>query len=262
VGQNAAQPVNDKGATVTSDFGRNRILRLLPADEAEELSRILEPVTLRFREAIYTTGKPIDYVYFPLSGMASLVVDTEGGQTVEAATIGREGMVGLSTFWGSSKALWRVLSQIAGDAVRAPVDLFNEHIRPDGTLNRLLRQYTVAFIAALAQTAACNRLHSLEERMCRWLLTTSDRLDADEFPLTQDFLGQMLGVRRPSVSLAGAALQEAGLIKYTRGRIAIVNRTGLEAASCECYNIVHRHHEEALDLSDETYSRRPVEARV
>lgn len=247
---------------VTSDFGRNRILRLLPLDEAEQLGRILEPVTLRFREAIYTTGKPIDYVYFPLTGMASLVMDMEGGQTVEAATIGREGMVGLSAFWGSPKALWRVLSQIAGEALRAPVAAFNDHVRRDGTLNRLLRQYTVAFIATLAQTAACNRLHSLEQRMCRWLLTTSDRLDSDEFPLTQDFLGQMLGVRRPSVSLAGAALQEAGLIKYSRGRIAIVNRPGLEAASCECYAIVRRHHEEALDQNVDRDSSNALEVRA
>ena len=247
---------------VTSDFGRNRILQLLPGDEVEQLGRILEPVTLRFRESIYTNGKPMDYVYFPLTGMASLVMDMEGGQTVEAATIGREGMVGLMSFWGSPKALWRVMIQIAGDALRAPVDVFNEHIHPDSTLHRLLRQYTVAFVATLAQTAACNRLHSLEARMCRWLLTTSDRLDADEFPLTQDFLGQMLGVRRPSVSLAGAALQEAGLIKYTRGKIAIVNRSGLEAASCECYAIVHRHHEEALDQTTESEPRPAMEARV
>ncbi len=247
---------------VTSDFERNRILRLLPIDEAEQLGRILEPVALRFRQPIYTSGKPIDYVYFPLTGMASLVMDMEGGQTVEAATIGREGMVGLSAFWGSSKSLWRVLSQIAGEALRAPVDQFTDQVRHEGTLNRLLRQYTVAFVAALAQTAACNRLHSLEERMCRWLLTTSDRLDADEFPLTQDFLGQMLGVRRPSVSLAGAALQEAGLIKYSRGKIAIVNRPGLEAASCECYSVVHRHHEEALDQNSDPEPQPAFEARV
>ena len=247
---------------VTSDFGRNRILRLLPGDEVEQLGRILEPVTLRFREPIYTSGKPMDYVYFPLTGMASCVMDMEGGQTVEAMTIGREGMVGLASFWGAPKALWRVMIQIAGNALRAPVDIFNDQIHPDSTLHRLLRQYTVAFVATLAQTAACNRLHSLEARMCRWLLTTSDRLDADEFPLTQDFLGQMLGVRRPSVSLAGAALQEAGLIKYTRGKIAIVNRSGLEAASCECYAIVHRHHEEALDQTTESEPGPAIEARV
>jgi len=248
---------------MTSDFGRNRILRLLPLDEAEQLGRILEPVTLRFREPIYTNGKPVEYVYFPLTGMISVVMDMEGGQTVEAATIGREGMVGLSAFWGSPKSVWRVLSQIAGDALRAPVEIFSQSIGQEGTaFNRLLRQYTVAFVAALAQTAACNRLHSLEQRMCRWLLTTSDRVGADEFPLTQDFLGQMLGVRRPSVSLAGAALQDAGLIKYTRGRIAIVNRTGLEAASCECYGIVRRHHEEALDEAPDDVASHPMEARV
>jgi CRP-like cAMP-binding protein len=261
VGQ-IAPPSTEEG-DMTSDFGRNRILRLLPLDEAEQLGRILEPVTLRFREPIYTNGKPVEHIYFPLSGMISVVMDMEGGQTVEAATIGREGMAGLSAFWGSPKSAWRVLSQIAGDALRAPADIFNQPIGQEGTtFNRLLRQYTVAFVAALAQSAACNRLHSLEQRMCRWLLTTSDRVGADEFPLTQDFLGQMLGVRRPSVSLAGAALQDAGLIKYTRGRIALVNRTGLEAASCECYGIVLRHHEDALDDRPEDVERRLIEARV
>lgn len=234
---------------MTIDYGRNRILQLLPPADAERLARILEPVRISAKEPIYTTGKSIDYVYFPLSGIVSLVMDMAGGQSVEAGTIGREGLVGLPAFLGSSKSLWRTLSQIAGDALRAPIELFREEARRGEALNRLLHRYTIALIAMLAQTGACNRLHSLEERMCRWLLMTRDRVDADEFPLTQEFLGQMLGVRRPSVSLAGAALQTAGLIKYTRGKIAIVNRAGLEAASCECYGVVRRHYEEALSPS-------------
>lgn len=237
---------------VTSDYARNRILQLLPLADAERLARILEPVRIGAKEPIYTTGKPIDFVYFPLTGIVSLVMDMAGGQSVEAGTIGREGIVGLPAFLGAPRSLWRTLSQIAGDALRAPIELFKEEARRGEALNRLLHRYTIALMAMLAQTAACNRLHSLEQRMCRWLLTTRDRVDDDEFPLTQEFLGQMLGVRRPSVSLAGAALQTAGLIKYTRGQVKIVDRSGLEAASCECYGIVRRHYDEALSLQPET----------
>jgi CRP-like cAMP-binding protein len=229
------------------DYTRNRILQLLPFAEAERLARVFEPIKLQFKEAIYSAGKPIDYVYFPLTGMVSVVVDMEGGQTVEAGTIGREGMVGLPAFLGSPKALCRVLTQIAGDALRVPAEALRDELRRGDTLSRVLRRYTAGFIGMLAQTAACNRLHSLEQRMCRWLLTTRDHVGSDGFPLTQDFLGQMLGVRRPSVSLAGASLQNAGLIKYSRGHISIVNRAGLEAASCECYAVVRRHFDEALN---------------
>ena len=230
-----------------SEYTRNRILQLLPFADAERLSHLFEPVKLQFKEAIYSSGKPIDYIYFPLTGMVSVVVDMEGGQTVEAGTIGREGIVGLPAFLGSKKSLCRVITQIAGEAMRAPVDAFKEELRRGEALSRVLRRYTAAFIGMLAQTAACNRLHSLEERMCRWLLTTRDHVGTDGFPLTQDFLGQMLGVRRPSVSLAGAALQNAGLIKYSRGQIAIVDRAGLEAAACECYGVIRRHFEDAFN---------------
>ena len=229
-----------------SNYTRNRILQMLPFADAERLVRLFEPVKLQFRESIYSSGKPIDYIYFPLTGMVSVVIDMEGGQTVETGTIGREGIVGLPAFLGSAKSLGRVLTQIGGEALRAPVDAFKEELRRGEALSRLLRHYSAAFIGMLSQTAACNRLHSLEERMCRWLLTTRDHLDADAFPLTQDFLGQMLGVRRPSVSLAGAALQNSGLIKYSRGQIAIVNRAGLEASACECYGVIRRHFEEVF----------------
>ncbi len=230
-----------------SDYTRNRILQLLPFGDAERLSDLFEPVKLKFKEPIYSNGKPMDYIYFPLTGMVSVVVDMAGGQTVEAGTIGCEGLVGLPAFLGSRKSLYRVLTQIAGEALRAPVDAFKEELRRGEALSRVLRRYTAAFMGMLAQTAACNRLHSLEERMCRWLLTTRDHVGSDGFPLTQDFLGQMLGVRRPSVSLAGAALQNAGLIKYSRGQIAIVNRAGLEAAACECYGVIRHHFDEALN---------------
>jgi CRP-like cAMP-binding protein len=244
-----------------SDYTRNRMLQLLPFADAERLSRLFEPVKLQFRESIYSSGKPIDYVYFPLTGMVSVVVDMEGGQTVEAGTIGREGMVGLPAFLGTPKSLCRVLTQIAGEALRAPVDAFREELRRGEALSRLMRRYTAAFMGMLAQTAACNRLHSLEERMCRWLLTTRDHVGTDGFPLTQDFLGQMLGVRRPSVSLAGAALQNAGLIKYSRGQIAIVNRAGLEAAACECYGVVRGHFDEAFNPdNNEDWKHADVEA--
>ncbi|MGH9383537.1 MAG: Crp/Fnr family transcriptional regulator [Vicinamibacterales bacterium] len=168
-------------------------------------------------------------------------------------------MIGLPAFLGSPKSLWRVLSQIPGDSLRAPIDVFQEEARRGEGLNRMVRRYTIALIAMLAQTAACNRLHSLEERMCRWLLMTRDRVDADDFPLTQEFLGQMLGVRRPSVSLASASLQKAARIKYSRGRITITNRTSLESASYECYAIVRRRYDEALNPNSHHDSKRGQE---
>jgi CRP-like cAMP-binding protein len=175
-------------------------------------------------------------------------MDTEEGFTVEAGTVGREGMVGLAAFLGNSLSPWRTLCQISGAALRLPSREFTTRVSDHGKLTLILLRYTNAVVSQLAQTAACNRAHPLEERMCRWLLMTRDRVDSDDFPLTQEFLGQMLGVRRPAVSLAGSALQNAGLIRYSRGRVTVIDRAGLEAAACECYRVVRDQFEEALRI--------------
>ncbi|HJQ96799.1 MAG TPA: Crp/Fnr family transcriptional regulator [Candidatus Polarisedimenticolaceae bacterium] len=226
----------------------NRLLSLLPAGNSATIRRLAEHVPLTFKEPVMSAGKPIDYVYFPLSGIVSIIVDLDEGFSVEAVTVGREGMVGLNAFLNTPRPPWRAFCQIAGDALRVRARDFLQETRQDDHLALVLFRYTNAVIAGVAQTAACNRAHTLEERMCRWLLTTRDRVDSDDFPLTQEFLGQMLGVRRPSVSLAGIALQHAGLISYTRGRITIRDRTGVEQASCECYEAAKRHYEESMRM--------------
>jgi CRP-like cAMP-binding protein len=226
---------------------RNRILKLLSHAELDRLGPDLEPVTLSFKEPLHEQGKRIKHLYFPNSGVISLVTDVSGSETVETGTVGREGVAGIGAFLGMPIATGRALCQVPGDGIRLRVEALNAELSRGGSLGPILLRYTNAMMAMLAQGAACNRAHALEQRMCRWLLMTRDRVDSDDFPLTQEFIAQMLGVRRPTVSLAGATLQRAGLIKYSRGRITILDRPGLEEASCECYALVHRQFELALD---------------
>jgi CRP-like cAMP-binding protein len=224
----------------------NRLLQRLSPAELARLDKHLEPVTLSFKEPIYDRGQRIQHLYFPTSGIVSVVADLSNAETVETATIGREGLVGLPAFLGVSRAPGRAFCQIPGAAMRIRADALNAEAERGGTLGPLLLRYTNAVMAMLAQTAACNRSHTLDERMCRWLLMTRDRVDSDTFPLTQEFLATMVGVRRPSISLAGTSLQRAGLIKYSRGRITILDRPALEASSCECYAFVQKQFELAL----------------
>ena len=236
---------------MNEEFERNTILRLLPHSEVQRLAPHLQKVTLNFKEELYDEGDVIRQVYFPTRGVVSLIVPLQNEQPVEAGTIGSEGMVGLPAFLGNSRSPWRALCQIGGVGLRMPAERLLEIVRHDGALAPLLLRYTNAVLTMTSRTAACNRAHSLEERMARWLLMTHDRMGADdEIPLTQEFMGQMLGVRRPSVSLAGAALQKAGVIRYKRGRISVLDRAGLEEVSCECYGIVRRQFDEALNGVD------------
>ena len=235
---------------------RNRILKQLSPAEHERLASELEHVTLNFKEPLHEQGKRVGHVYFVNSGVVSLVTQLDEGQAVETGTVGREGMVGLSAFLGIPVSPARAFCQIPGDAFRLSVDALRGHVAGGASLGPILLRYTSAVMAMLAQGAACNRSHSVEERMCRWLLMTRDRVDSDEFPLTQEFLAQMLGVRRPTVSLAGTSLQRAGLIKYSRGRITILDRGGLEESSCECYAMVQAQYDVALGPDEEvTWNR-------
>jgi CRP-like cAMP-binding protein len=227
-------------------FRRNRILNLLPPAEAEKLAPHFTHVSLQFKEPLATEGKPIEEMYFVLSGVVSLVVPLDGEDPVEAGTVGFEGVVGLPAYLGQPVAPWRALCQLPGEALKVDPQVVIERAT-QGSLGPLLLRYTTAVISMMAQGAACNRVHPLEERMSRWLLMTHDRMGTESFPLTQEFLGQMLGVRRPSVSIAGSTLQKAGLIKYSRGRITIVDRAGLETASCECYRVIRDQYEIALN---------------
>jgi CRP-like cAMP-binding protein len=221
---------------MTSAAGsRNQILMRLSHENYERLRPQLEEVSLSVKQVIYEPGRKIGYTYFLESGVISVVRPLKDGSAIEIGTVGNEGMVGLPAVFGIDTSSSRAFCQVPGRAVRLKADIVLAERRRGGQFAELLMRFANATMAMLAQGVACNRVHSLEERMCRWLLMTHDRVDSDSFPMTQEFLARMLGVRRPTVNVAGTSLQRAGLIRYTRGKITIVNRKALEEASCECY---------------------------
>jgi CRP-like cAMP-binding protein len=214
----------------------NRLLSRLSPSEYARLAGDLEAVPLEFKETLYEQGDRITEIYFPTSGVVSLItVMTEGGEPTENGTVGREGMVGLPVVLEADVSPGRALCQIAGTALRMPVERFVLCVKRIETLRTLLLRYAHVAMVMVGQAAACNRSHETKARMARWLLMMHDRVDGDEFPLTQEFLAQMVGVRRPAVSVAGTALQRDGLIRYTRGKITVRDRAGLEQTACECY---------------------------
>lgn len=225
----------------------NDLLAALPRDELERLRPLLEPVELGFKQVLYEAGAPIEEVYFPDTGVLSQVAVLDGELVIEINTIGREGMAGIPAFLGSATSASGVFCQIPGRGWRLPVAELRRYLSNDGPLHRLLNRYTQATLVTLARGVACNRLHTTEERMSRWLLMTRDRVDDDTFPLTQEFLSQMLGVRRATVSLSASLLQQAGLIAYTRGQLTILDRPGLEAAACDCYQAIRDEHTRLVD---------------
>ena len=230
---------------------KNRLLAALPKEEYERLLPKPEPISLNFKEVLYQPNEPIQYVYFVNHGVVSLLTIMEDGTVVEIATVGNEGMAGLPVFLGGDTIPYNAMVQIPGDAVRMKTDVFKDLVNQGSSLHGLLQRYTQALLNQISQSAACNRVHSIEERCCRWLLMTRDRVDSDNFPLTQEFLSQMLGVRRPSVSVVASILQKAGLIGYQRGRMTILDRHGLEAASCECYQLVKQEFDRLSVISDQ-----------
>jgi CRP-like cAMP-binding protein len=217
--------------------GENRLLVALPADEYERLLPHLEKVSLPLRDVLYEAHGPIPYVYFPLIGVVSLVI-MDGGFTIEVGLIGNEGMVGTPVFLGAEHSPTKAIVQIPGEALRMEVKIFHKEMRREGPLYRLVQRFTQAMINHISQSIICNRRHSVAKRMCRWLLMSHNRAGTDEFLLTHEFLAQMLGVRRPTVTAVAGSLQKAGLIKYHRGRVTVLDRKGLEAACCECYEMI------------------------
>lgn len=218
--------------------GQNRLLNTLPSADRARLWSRLEPVPLGFKQVLSAPHEPISHVYFPLGGLVSLLAVMADGTALEVGLIGNEGLVGLPIFLGAGSTPGRTLCLIPSEALRLPADAFRAEAGASGALDRVLRRYAQGLFTQVAQTAACNRLHPMAQRLARWLLLTHDRAGADEFPLTHEFVSQMLGVRRASVTVALGTLQQAGAIRSTRGRITIVNRPGLEAAACECYRLV------------------------
>ena len=217
---------------------RNRLLGVLPQTEQARILPLIEDIPLEFRQDIYCDHVPTEHVWFPHEGVISIVAEFSEGQPVEVATIGPEGMVGIQILLGADQVAGKAFVQVAGSAGRMRAEDFLKAVAECPHLDRLLRRYTLALFNQVAQAAGCNRAHSIEERLARWLLMTQDRVHSREFPLTQEFLAQMLGVRRPTVSLAAGILAKANLIHYVRGRITIVDRSGLEGVACECYKII------------------------
>jgi len=223
----------------------NRLLKALSREKRERLGAKLEPVSLPFKQMLYEADKPILHVYFPTNCVLSLVTEMEG-ESIEVGTVGNEGMAGLPVLLGTDTIPSKCFVQIPGDAFRMGATALQDEVKGGGALHDVLLKYTHYLLTQATQSAACNRLHSAEERLCRWLLMTQDRVGSNWFPLTQDFMALMLGVRRATVSLTASALQHAGLIKYSRGKVTVVNREGLEGASCGCYMIVRKELERVL----------------
>src|SRR5262245_51139061 len=212
------------------------LARLAPSDLAA-LEKDLTPVGMSFKQTLHEQFKAIKHVYFVTSGVVSLVtVVNDRGEIIETATVGREGFVGVSAFLGAAVSSGRALCQVPGDALRIAIGPFHEAVRRIEKLRSLLMLYTHALMTMIAQSAGCISAHPVEARMARWLAMTQDRVGGDVFPLTQQFLGQMLGVHRSAVNIAGQSLQNAGIVAYARGRMRIIDRAGLEAAACECYH--------------------------
>jgi CRP-like cAMP-binding protein len=214
----------------------NQLLRSLSAADYARIVPHLRRVALGVGEKISDANARSRHVFFPETAVLSLVLTMADGTAVEAATVGNEGIIGLAAFLGTGAMTTQCLAQIAGDAQRLPAEALLHVVAQSPSLAILLRRYTQAFINQLAQSVACNRLHTIDQRCARWLLMTHDRVGGgDSFDLTQEFLSYMLGVRRESVSEASRALQHLGIISYRRGHISVLDRLGLERASCECY---------------------------
>lgn len=228
-----------------TDNRANRILRSLEPAVYEQMRPHLEIVRFPLGRVVYEPGQTLDRVYFPNHGVLSMLTVLENGDLVEIATVGNEGMADLSVFLGLKVSSSRLLCQVPGDTLWMKTDAFLDLVEQNPGLRMVLGSYMVSMFVLVSQSAACNRLHPVEERCARWILMTHDRVDSDSFPLTQDFLASMLGVRRPSVSVAAGILQRAGLVSYSRGRMTVLDRPGLEAAACECYAIV-RHQFESM----------------
>jgi CRP-like cAMP-binding protein len=218
---------------------KNMILGALPLKEYKRLLPHLELISLPLDVSLYRSGETIDYVYFPGDGVVSLVTKMRDGTNIEVGLIGNDGMVGIPVLLGNDIAFEEAIVQIAGSAMRMRTDIFKKSLKLNH--NPLLTElllYTRTLMRQVSQTAACNRLHTVEERLSRWLLMCHDRMEADEVPLKQEFISNMLGVRRASVGGAASGLQAKGLIRYSRGRINILKRLELEKNSCECYRAV------------------------
>jgi CRP-like cAMP-binding protein len=234
-------------ADTYSTPGTNRLLTSIPLPERNQFMALLEPIELHASQVLYLPNQPISHVYFPLNSVISLLVLMEKGGAVEVGTVGNEGLVGLPVFLGAESTPGQAMVQVAGDAMRIDRQTFVEQVLEiDGPLYRVLHRYTQALFVEATQGAACNRLHAAEVRLCRWMLMTHDRAGRDSFPLRLEFIAQMLGLDNTSAKLVVTTIENAGLIRYERGSITILDRPGLEVGSCECYKVIRAEFEQAI----------------
>jgi CRP-like cAMP-binding protein len=233
-------------AESTAELTGNRLLARLSPEEYERLLPHLEPVSFALGEVIYESGGRQSHIYFPTNAIISLLYLMENGASAEMGVAGCEGLVGVALFMGGDSVPNRAVVQSAGDALRMKTKVLKDEFARGGTFQCLLLRYTQALMTQMSQTAVCNRLHTVEQQLCRWLLLSRDRLDTDELVMTQELIANMLGVRREGVTHAAGRLQESGLISYVRGRITILDRRGLEAAVCECYKVVKDEYDRLL----------------
>jgi len=221
-----------------TDTVENRLLAALPRDEYERLLPSLQQVSFSLGEVVYEFGGHLDYVFFPTTSIISLLYTMENGSSAEMGLTGNDGVVGIALFMGGETMPNRAVVQSAGSAIRMKAKLLQDEFALGGKFQRLLLRYTQGLITQISQTAVCNRLHSVEQQLCRWLLLSHDRLKSDELIMTQELIADMLGVRREGVTVAAGHLQDAGAISYVRGHITILDRQKLEETVCECYQVV------------------------
>jgi CRP-like cAMP-binding protein len=228
------------------DAGANRLLAALPDTELQRWLPQLEHVDLPLGHVLYESGATLSHVYFPTTAIVSLLYVLENGASAEIAVVGKEGIVGISLFMGGESTPNRAVVQSAGKGFRLSADSLKAEFNRAGAVLHLLLRYTQALITQMSQTAVCNRHHSLDQQLCRWLLLSLDRLAGDELVMTQELISNMLGVRREGVTEAAQQLQAAGLIRYARGRITVLDRDRLEKRSCECYAVVKKEYDRLL----------------
>jgi CRP-like cAMP-binding protein len=233
---------------------------MLSHEERGRLLTSLEPVRFSLGDVLYEPGERLAHLYFPTTCIVSLVYSMEDGATAEMALSGNDGAVGVALFLGGGTTSNRAIVATAGEALRMKAAVLREEFTRGGHLQQLLLRYTQGLITQISQTAVCNRLHSIEKRLCRWLLLCLDRVDSEQLLLTQEFISNMLGGRRESVTVAAGRLQDAGLIHYSRGHITLLDRKGLESAACECYRTVRVECERLMDGGADTCNRRTLNA--
>jgi CRP-like cAMP-binding protein len=231
---------------VTVDKSSNHLLAALPASEWQRWQPHLELIKLKLGQVLYESGGKMQHVYFPIDAIVSLLFVLENGASAEIAVVGNEGIVGVSLFMGGETTPSRAVVQSAGQCLRLSAEVLKKEFRDSLPVMHLLLRYTQALITQMTQTAVCNRHHSLDQQLCRWLLLSMDRLTGSHLLMTQELIANMLGVRREGVTEAAGRLQKAGLISYTRGKIEVIDRVGLEERTCECYAVVKKEYDRLL----------------